>query len=77
MAKKTAGKIEEIGGRIEQFAGADVRENMMKGSEKAAASSDPKKVALWVKGAMDRLDTLTDFAKHYLLLLLLKNIIYH
>lgn len=63
MAKKTVGQIEEIGGRIEQFAGVQVREKVMKDSEQVAASSDPKNVALWVKGAMDRLDTLTDFAK--------------
>jgi hypothetical protein len=63
MAKKTAGQIEEIGGRIEEFVGAEVREKVMKDSEKVATSSDSKKVALWVKGAMDRLDTLTDFAK--------------
>ena len=63
MTKKTAGQIKEIGGWIEQFAGAKVCQEVMKHSKEAAASSDPKKVALWIKDAMDRLDTLTDFAK--------------
>jgi len=61
--KKIAGQIEEIGGCIERFAGPEVCEKVMEGSEKAAASSDTKKVALWAKDAMDRLDTLTDLAK--------------
>ena len=52
MAKKIAGQIEEIGGRIEQFAGKDIRQKVMEGSDKIAASSDMKKVSLWVKNAM-------------------------
>ncbi len=63
MVKKIAGQIEEIGGRIEQFAGRDIRKKVMEGSDKVATSSDTKKVALWVKGAMDRLDATTDLAK--------------
>ena len=63
MVKKIAGQIEEIGGWVEQFAGAKVREKVMENSEKVAASSDLKKIALWVKGAIDRLDTLADPAK--------------
>lgn len=63
MTKKTAGQIEEIGGHIEQFAGKDIRKKVMEGGDKVAASSDMKKVALWVKGAMDRLDASTDAAK--------------
>ncbi len=63
MTKKTAGQIQEIGGSIEQFAGAKVREKVMEGSDKAAASSNPAKVALWVKEAIDRLDALTPPAR--------------
>jgi hypothetical protein len=63
LTKKTAGQIEEIGGRIEQFVGKEVREKVMEDSNKAAASSDMKKVALRVKDAMDRLDASTDLAK--------------
>jgi hypothetical protein len=62
MARKTAGQIEEIGGRIAQLAGTDVREKVMAGSEKATASLDPERVALWVKDAIGRLDELTDEA---------------
>jgi hypothetical protein len=56
MTRKTAGQIQEIGGRIEQFAGAGVREKVMEGSGKAAASSSPEKVALWVKETIDKLE---------------------
>jgi hypothetical protein len=54
MTSKTAGQIREIGGNIARFAGAKVREEVMAGSEKAAASS-PEKTALWVKEAIDKL----------------------
>lgn len=60
MTEKIAGQIEEIGRRVEQFAGAEVRKKVMRGSEEVVKSSDSKKVALWVKGAMDRLNNLTD-----------------
>jgi len=63
MTKRTAGQIEEIAGHIEQFAGKDIRDKVMDGSDKAAASSDMRKVALWAKGAVDRLDNSTDSAK--------------
>jgi hypothetical protein len=58
MTRKTAGQIKEIGGRIEQFAGAKVRREVMAGSEKAAAASSAETVALWLKEAMDRLDAI-------------------
>jgi hypothetical protein len=63
MTRKTAGQLQEIGGRIEQFAGAEVREKVMEGSDKAATFSNPEKVALWVKEAMDRLGAFTPPAK--------------
>ncbi len=59
MASRTAGQIEEIGGHIEEVAGAKIKEKVMEGSEKIAVSKDMKKVALWVKDAMDRLDAAT------------------
>jgi len=49
MAKKTAVRIEEIGGRTQQFAAAEVRQKVMKGSEQGTASSDTNKLALWSK----------------------------
>jgi hypothetical protein len=63
MANKKAGQLKEISGNIEQAAGARVREKVMEGSEKAGASSDPRKVALWIKGALDRMDALTEPAR--------------
>lgn len=63
MVKQIAGQIKEIGGRIEQFAGVEIRKKVMEGSEKAIASSNAKDIALWVKGAMDRLDALTSLDK--------------
>jgi hypothetical protein len=59
MTSATARRIEEIGRNIEKFAGAKVREKVMEGSEKAAATKDRRQVALWVKQAMDRLDAAT------------------
>jgi hypothetical protein len=59
MSKKIAGQIQEIGGHIEEFAGVKTRKKVMEGSEKAAASADRKKIALWVKDAIDRLDAST------------------
>lgn len=59
MSKATAGQIQEIGGRIEEFAGKKVRDKVMEGSEKAAKSTDRAQTALWVKEAIDRLDGAT------------------
>jgi hypothetical protein len=56
---KTAGQIEEIGGHIEEFAGAEIRKKVMEGSKQAAASADRKQIALWIKDAMERLDAAT------------------
>jgi hypothetical protein len=56
---KTAGQIEEIGGHIEEFAGAEIRKKVMEGSKQAAASSDRRQITLWLKDAMDRLDAAT------------------
>jgi hypothetical protein len=63
MTAKTVGQIKEIGGRIEQFAGTDIHKKVMDGSDKVTASSDMKKVAMWVKAAMDRLEASTDLVK--------------
>ena len=63
MAPKTAGQIKEIGMNIERFAGTDIHKKIMDGSDKVAASSDMKKVAIWVKGAMGRLEASTDLVK--------------
>ncbi len=54
--------IEEIGRNIENQAGTEVKDGVMQGSEKITSSTKPEKVAVWVKGAMDRLDGLSDQA---------------
>jgi hypothetical protein len=59
MTSKTAGQIQELGGHIEEVAGAKVRQKVMEGSETIAKSSDREKVALWMKDAVDRLDACT------------------
>lgn len=52
--------IMEIGGNVEQFAGEAVKKKVMEGSEKITGSTSGTEVAHWVKGAMDRLNSLTD-----------------
>jgi hypothetical protein len=63
MSKKIAGQIAEIGGHIEEFAGAKTCQKVMEGSEKVANSADREKIALWVKDAIDRLDAATTSEK--------------
>jgi len=60
LVEMMAGPIGEIGHWIEHFAGAAVSRDVMHGSEKLLAAADPVKCALWVKEAIDRLDTLAD-----------------
>jgi predicted hydrocarbon binding protein len=45
---------------IEHFAGEEVSKKVMEGSEDVTEKTDKKKVALWTKGAMERLDSLVD-----------------
>jgi hypothetical protein len=59
MTSKTAGQIQEFGGRVEEFAGKKAREKVMQGSELIAKSSNKEKVAVWMKEAVDRLDACT------------------
>jgi hypothetical protein len=45
---------------VELFAGQTVSNKVMEGSEKITEKTDKKKIAEWVKDAMERLDTLVD-----------------
>src|SRR4030067_3744078 len=45
---------------IEHFAGEEVSKKVMESSEDITEKTDKKKVALWIKGAMERFDTLVD-----------------
>jgi hypothetical protein len=60
MLQMVLGPIEEISGRIEQFAGAAVSKKVMQGKDEMLAAKDPVKGALWMKEAIDRLDKLAD-----------------
>jgi len=44
----------------EQFAGPEISKHVIEGSEEITEKTDKKVTALWVKGAMDRLDSLVD-----------------
>lgn len=59
MGKEDVGPIEEMGRILERFAGEAVAKEVMEGSKRIPTASD-KEVAEWVKGAMERLDTLVD-----------------
>jgi hypothetical protein len=52
--------IKEIGRNTERFAGAKVRKRIMEGSEKITPNTGKTNIAGWVKGAIERLDSLTD-----------------
>ena len=60
MAKMDVAMIREIGKNVDRFAGEAIRKKVMEGSEQITATSSKRKVAEWVKGAMDRLDALVD-----------------
>ncbi len=55
-----AGPLQELGGRIEEFAGIEIREKVMEGSDELLSAAEPLKTALWMKNVLDRLDSLTD-----------------
>jgi hypothetical protein len=54
MAKNAVFQIAEIGRHVKRFAGEEV----MEGSERITASSKPEEVAEWVRGVVERLDSL-------------------
>ena len=60
MKEIIAGQMKEMRARIEEHAGPDVCAEFFRDSEKAAASTNPVDNALWMKEAIDRLDTSTD-----------------
>jgi predicted transcriptional regulator YdeE len=60
MQKMVIGPLEEFGGRIEEFAGSEVSKKVMKGKDEMLDAKDPVKGALWMKEAIDRLDTLAN-----------------
>ena len=59
MAAKQ-GMVQQIEGSIEQLAGKAVAEQVTVGCEDITEKTDKKRTALWVQGAMQRLDALVD-----------------
>lgn len=60
MGKLDVAMIAALGRNLELFTGEAVRKTVMDGSEQITASSSKRQIAVWVKGAMDRLDGLVD-----------------
>jgi len=53
-------QIDEIQRNIERLAGPEVARQVMEGREQLKDSTKPPKIAMWVQGAMERLDALVD-----------------
>jgi predicted hydrocarbon binding protein len=60
MGKREAGMIEEISGKVERFAGHEAKNRFLEGFEAIAKTSNKRKIAKWVKNAIDRLDEMVD-----------------
>ncbi len=63
MAKKevkTPYQICALQEYIEKYAGPEIREKIMEGSQEISTSTQPVKLALWVKSAVGKLDALVD-----------------
>jgi len=54
------GMIRTIEESVVRFAGETIRRKVMEGSEEMTGDTPLREIALWVKGAMDRLDMLVD-----------------
>ena len=59
MAEPVLGMIEQFGREVEAVTGASVRRQVMAGTESLTPKTKPEEIALWVRDAIDRLDTLT------------------
>lgn len=60
MEKTKRGMLMTLEKNIERFAGETASKRVMEGSEEITEKTDKKKIAGWVKGAMERLDALVD-----------------
>lgn len=60
MGKNEVSAIRELGRNVKRFAGEAVWEKVMEGSEGITAHSSKDRIAIWVKGAMERLDEFAD-----------------
>jgi hypothetical protein len=60
MASSSKRMIEELGRNVEAVAGSKARDKVMEGSLALGAQAHGRQTALWVKGAMERLDKVAD-----------------
>jgi Family of unknown function (DUF6144) len=60
MAKKRLPALENLALSLKRLAGKEAEAEVMEGSEMLAETTEPEKIALWLKGAMERLDKATD-----------------
>ncbi len=60
MAGYNKRMIEELGRNVAALAGNKVRDKVMEGSQALGGQGQGLQTALWIKGAMERLDKLTD-----------------
>ena len=52
--------LAKLSGSLDRIAGGEIREQVMRGSERQSSSSRPKEVIDWSRRAMERLDSLLD-----------------
>ena len=57
MAESVLGMIKQLGREVEAAAGESVRQQVMAGAESLTPKTKPEGIALWVRDAIDRLDT--------------------
>jgi hypothetical protein len=60
MSKGIILRISDLRKSVERFTEEEIAEKVMEGSERITISTKPEKVANWVKGVIDRLDSLVD-----------------
>ena len=60
MGKADVEMIRELGEQISRFAGASIAEKVIEGSHEITEKTSKRRIAGWVKGVMERLDTLVD-----------------
>jgi hypothetical protein len=58
MAEPVLGMIEQFGREVEAVTGESARQQVMAGAESLTPKTKPEAIALWVRDAVDRLDSL-------------------
>lgn len=60
MAKTHLTMIDELGRYLDELAGKNARKKVLEGSKQLTSVLDSRQVAMWLKGAMERLDAAVD-----------------